>query len=157
MKNKRSARLGFVAAIWLVLSVAVFGTLIGIAWMSMNATADVSADVFVVDSVDESALARAPILDCRDRSYAYDCVDRHFEDVIMGRSDKNVVSLPLFIGDENPTAPGYMLVDRIGDENPNSPGHLREWIGNENPKSPGHMREWIGNENPGVSGFLRDS
>lgn len=36
MKNKRSARLGFVAAIWLVLSVVVFGTLIGIAWMSMN-------------------------------------------------------------------------------------------------------------------------
>jgi hypothetical protein len=108
----------------------------------MNATADVSANVFVVDSVDESALARAPILDCRDRSYAYDCVDRYFEDVIMGHGDKNVVSLPLLIDDENPTAPGYMLVDRIGDENP---------------KSPGHMREWIGNENPGVSGFLRDS
>ena len=36
MKNKRSARLGFAVAIWLVLSVVVFGTLIGIAWMSMN-------------------------------------------------------------------------------------------------------------------------
>jgi len=54
MKNIRSARLGFAAAIWLVLSVAVFGTLIGIAWMSMNATADVSTDAIKVDTVEEA-------------------------------------------------------------------------------------------------------
>ena len=125
MKNKRSTRLGFVAAIWLVLSVAVFGTLIGIAWMSMNATADVSADVFVVDSVDEVALARAPILDCRDRAHVYDCVDRNFAEVIMDHSGEVYVSVERYIGDENPKAPGYLL----------------EWIGAENPKAPGYLRD----------------
>ncbi len=125
MKNKRSTRLGFVAAIWLVLSVAVFGTLIGIAWMSMNATADVSADVFVVDSVDENALARAPMSDCIDRAPVYDCVDRHFEDIVVGNGDKGVFDLPQ---------------QYIGDENPKTPGHLREWIGDENPSAPGYLR-----------------
>jgi hypothetical protein len=53
MKSKRSARLGLTAAIWLVLSVAVFGTLIGVAWMSMNAKADVSVGSPAHDAVDE--------------------------------------------------------------------------------------------------------
>jgi hypothetical protein len=54
MNSKRSTRLGIAAAVWIVLSVAVFGTLIGIAWMSMNATADVSTDAVVVDAVEEA-------------------------------------------------------------------------------------------------------
>jgi hypothetical protein len=69
MKNKRSARLGFAAAIWLVLSVAVFGTLIGIAWMSMNAKADVSTDVVIDDSADDDTTAVDPIPSYRDRGY----------------------------------------------------------------------------------------
>ena len=172
MKNKRSARLGFVAAIWLVLSIAVFGTLIGIAWMSMNATADVSADAFVVNSVDESVLARAPILDCVDRAPFYnrvdralmvdcvdrapfyDCVDGEFEEVIMAYRSHSVerrVDPP-----QNPIAPGYLL-EWIGDENPKTPGHLLEWIGDENPKTPGYMREYIGpGENPIAPGYLRE-
>ena len=135
MKNKRSARLGFVAAIWLVLSIAVFGTLIGIAWMSMNATAEVSADAFVVDSVDLSTLAiapivdcvdRAPMVDCVDRAPIVDCVDRDFEDVIVGYrngvyiSVERRVSPPVY-----PIAPGYMLERWVGpSENPIAPGYL---------------------------------
>lgn len=53
MKSKRSARLGLTVAIWLVLSVAVFGTLIGVAWMSMNAKADVSGGSSTDDTVDD--------------------------------------------------------------------------------------------------------
>ena len=58
MKSKRSARLGLAAAIWIVLSVAVFGTLIGVAWMSMNAKADVSVGSPVHDAVDDRITAR---------------------------------------------------------------------------------------------------
>ncbi|MHA1966010.1 MAG: hypothetical protein ACW97G_15660 [Candidatus Thorarchaeota archaeon] len=72
MNNKKSARLGFVAAIWLVLSVAVFGTLIGIAWMSMNATADVSADAISVDSEVELAISDSiELIVDTGRGYAY--------------------------------------------------------------------------------------
>ncbi|MGY5855121.1 MAG: hypothetical protein RTS72_00885 [Candidatus Thorarchaeota archaeon] len=161
MKNKRSARLGFVAAIWLVLSIAVFGTLIGIAWMSMNATAEVSADAFVVDSVDLSTLAiapivdcvdrapmvdcvdRAPMVDCVDRAPIVDCVDRDFEDVIVGYrngvyiSVERRVSPPVY-----PIAPGYMLERWVGpSENPIAPGYMLErWVGpSENPIAPGYL------------------
>ena len=153
MKNKRSARLGFVAAIWLVLSIAVFGTLIGIAWMSMNATADVSADAFVVDSVDLSTLAiapivdcvdrapmvdcvdrapiedcvdRAPMVDCVDRAPIVDCVDRDFEDVIVGYRNGVYISVERRVSPPvYPIAPGYMLERWVGpSENPIAPGYL---------------------------------
>jgi hypothetical protein len=71
MKSKRSARLGFAAAVWLVLSVAVFGTLIGIAWMSMSATADVSTDAVVVDAVEEAGSTQDVDFISRDRNVYY--------------------------------------------------------------------------------------
>jgi len=145
MKNKRSVRLGFVAAIWLVLSVAVFGTLIGVAWMSMNATADVSADAFVIDSVDTSTLARARVVDSVDRAHVVvdcidrahvvvdcidrahvvvDCIDGEFEEVIMAYRSK-AVERPVRPS-ENPFPPGYMLERWVGysSENPIPPGYL---------------------------------
>ncbi len=153
MKNKRSVRLGFVAAIWLVLSVAVFGTLIGVAWMSMNATADVSADAFVVDSVDKSTLARSRIiLDSVDRARALDsvdrahivvdCIDGEFEEVIMAYRSK-AVERPVRPS-ENPFPPGYMLERWVGysSENPIPPGYMLErWVGfsSENPIAPGYL------------------
>ena len=173
MKNKRSTRLGFVAAIWLVLSVAVFGTLIGIAWMSMNVTAEVSADAFVVNSVDENTLAmasiencvdrapildsvdRAPILDCVDRAPMVDCVDRarpvhctdqEFEDVVVGYRNKVLITVERRVDPPvYPVAPGYLL---------------ERWIGpSENPIAPGYMLERrIGpSQNPIAVGYLLDS
>ena len=122
MRIKRSARLGFAAAIWLVLSVAVFGTLIGIAWMSMNATADVSADVFITDSVEEDAIALDPIFEHRDRDYW----PTPTEDAIRAHRDKPYYPLPQYIGPgENPGALGFLL-DYIGPgENPGAVGFLR--------------------------------
>ncbi|MHA2352073.1 MAG: hypothetical protein ACXABX_03020 [Candidatus Thorarchaeota archaeon] len=71
MKSKRSARLGFAAAVWLVLSVAVFGTLIGIAWMSMSATVDDSTDAVVVDAVEEAGSTQDVDFVSRDRTVYY--------------------------------------------------------------------------------------
>ena len=65
MKNKRSARLGLTAAIWLVLSVAVFGTLIGVAWMSMNAKADVSVGSPIHDAVDDKITTQDVVRELR--------------------------------------------------------------------------------------------
>jgi hypothetical protein len=139
LSNKRSARLGFVAAIWLVLSVAVFGTLIGIAWMSMNATADVSADAFLTDSIEEDTTALDPIYECRDRDYWATPTD----EASRSPRDKGYYPLPQSIGPgQNPGAFGFLL-DSIG------PG--------ENPRAFGYLLDSIGpGENPGVIGHLRD-
>ncbi len=98
MKEK-SARLGFAAAVWLVLSVAVFGTLIGIAWMSMSVTVDVSTDAIVVDVVEE----------------ATSTLDTDF---VFIRNDYYLTPAQYIGPSENPVAPGCML-DYIGpSENP---------------------------------------
>ncbi|MFW9806633.1 MAG: hypothetical protein ACFFFK_07890, partial [Candidatus Thorarchaeota archaeon] len=110
MNIKKSARLGFAAAIWLVLSVAVFGTLIGIAWISMNASADVSTDAYVSDSVDDGTTAVGPGLDptynFRDRGYW----PTPTEDVILHYRDKGYYPTPdAFIGPgQNPIAVGHL-------------------------------------------------
>jgi hypothetical protein len=108
MKNKRSARLGFAAAIWLVLSVAVFGTLIGIAWMSMNTKADVSADVVIDDSVDDDTTAMDPIFNRIDRDYW----STPTESIIVHSRDKPYFPTPYEL-----VGPG---------QNPIVVGHLRD-------------------------------
>ena len=155
MKNKRSVRLGFVAAIWLVLSVAVFGTLIGVAWMSMNATADVSADAFVVDSVDKSTLARSRIiLDSVDRARALDSVDRAHvvvdcidrAHVVVDCIDRAHVVVDCIDGEFEEVIMAYRskAVERPvrPSENPFPPGYMLErWVGysSENPIPPGYL------------------
>ncbi|MFW9786234.1 MAG: hypothetical protein ACFFE2_01785 [Candidatus Thorarchaeota archaeon] len=106
MKSKRSARLGFAAAIWLVLSVAVFGTLIGIAWMSMNATADLSADVFIEEAVDDKTTTQDQVRIYEDKPY----FATPTEDAIRHHRDDAYIPVPLYIGPgENPGVIGFML------------------------------------------------
>ena len=121
MKNKRSARLGFAAAIWLVLSVAVFGTLISIAWMSMNVTAEASADVFVEEAVDDKTTTQDQIRVYSDKPY----FATPTEDGIRYHRDGSYLPVPFYIGPgENPKALGYML-DWVGpSENPIAAGFM---------------------------------
>jgi len=69
MINLRLSRLMITIAVWLLLTVVVFGSLIGIAWMSMNAAPDVSTDAVVVDTVEDSTDELAPIFYLDDRCY----------------------------------------------------------------------------------------
>ncbi|OLS23958.1 MAG: hypothetical protein ThorAB25_23890 [Candidatus Thorarchaeota archaeon AB_25] len=106
MNSKRSTRLGIAAAVWIVLSVAVFGTLIGIAWMSMSATADVSIDAAVVDAVEEAGTTQDVEFVSRDRTVYY----------TPARCTGPA---------QNPLPPGFMLDSYIGlAQNPLPPGFL---------------------------------
>ncbi|MFX1559184.1 MAG: hypothetical protein ACFFBL_01225 [Promethearchaeota archaeon] len=69
MINLRLSRLMITIAVWLLLTVVVFGSLIGIAWMSMNATSDVSTDAAVSDVVDEASDVQVPIFYRDERRY----------------------------------------------------------------------------------------
>jgi hypothetical protein len=101
MKDKKSARIGFAIAVWLVLSVVVFGSLIAVAWMSMSAKADDSADVFT----DYAADGKTTISE--DTSNAY---PTPMGDVIRNQRAVGAISEPFsYIGPgQNPVAPGHL-------------------------------------------------
>ncbi len=68
MFRKRTQRVVFASGVLFVLSLAIFGSLVAVAWMSMNNTIAVSADSFTAE--DEFAIASrlgndAPVLHSR--------------------------------------------------------------------------------------------
>ncbi len=69
MINLRLSRLMITIAVWLLLTVVVFGSLIGIAWMSFHSAPDVSTDAVVVDTVEDASDEVAPIFYLDDRCY----------------------------------------------------------------------------------------
>ena len=101
MKNKKSAKIGLAIGVWLVLSVVVFGSLIAVAWMSMSAKADDSADAFVNYAADGKATTS------EDTSNAY---PTPMGDAIGSQRARGAVSQPFcYIGPgENPVAPGHL-------------------------------------------------
>lgn len=101
MKDKKSARIGLAIGVWLVLSVVVFGSLIAVAWMSMSAQADDSADAFVNYAADGKTSTS------EETSNAY---PTPMGDVIGNQRVIGAISEPYcYIGPgENPVAPGHL-------------------------------------------------
>ncbi len=111
MINLRLSRLMITLAVWLLLTVVVFGSLIGIAWMSMNVTVDVATDT--VDVVEDAGAENIAIVDFGGSKFHYDTPAENEENtgiVDFGGSKFHRDAPAVYIGPpQYPITPGYLL------------------------------------------------
>ncbi|MGD9397445.1 MAG: hypothetical protein PVJ05_13510 [Candidatus Thorarchaeota archaeon] len=108
MINLRLSRLMITIAVWLLLTVVVFGSLIGIAWRSMNVTVDVATET--VDVVEDAGEENIAIVDFGGSKFHYDTPAESEENTGFGGSKFHYDTPAEYIGPgQYPIAPGYLL------------------------------------------------
>lgn len=110
MINLRLSRLMITLAVWLLLTVVVFGSLIGIAWRSMNVTVDVATETG--DVVEDAGAENIAIVDFGGSKFHYDTPAEDTAIVDFGGSKYHCDAPAKYIGPpQNPVLRGH-LVDR---------------------------------------------
>ena len=111
MINLRLSRLMITLAVWLLLTVVVFGSLIGIAWRSMNVTVDVATET--VDVVEDAGAENIAIVDFGGSKLHYDTPAEYEENIAIvdfGGSKYHCDTPAEYIGPpQNPVVRGYLL------------------------------------------------
>jgi hypothetical protein len=108
MFKLRLSRLMITIAVWLLLTVVVFGSLIGIAWRSMNVTVDVATET--VDAVEDAGEETSAIVDFGGSKFHYDTPAESSAIVDFGGSKYCYDTPAAYIGPpQNPVVPGHLL------------------------------------------------